>query len=158
MDKLFDLSSLIIQTINFVIIAVVLRKFFFVPYLAYLKEEMHKREDLEKSLADIHQIQSQANLDAESIRQEAREDAKKIRTQSQTLAEQEKQMVLALASQEADRIKDQAQSDVANLTKTLERDMKQKILTTAMALNKKLFGAKSEANADFLSEQSKLVK
>lgn len=158
MDKLFDLSSLIIQSINFVIIAVVLRKFFFVPYLAYLKEEMRKREELEKSLADIHQIKSQAHLDAESVRQEAREDAKKIRTQSQTLAEQEKQMVLALASQEAERIKDQAQSDALNLTKTLERDMKQKILSTAMALNKKLFGAKSEANADFLSEQSKLVK
>lgn len=78
MDTLFDLGSFVIQGINFLIVALVLRKFFFVPYMKYLAEETAKRLDLEKRIADSTSIVDDAQKEAESIRDKARQDSKSI--------------------------------------------------------------------------------
>lgn len=76
MDTLFDLSSFIIQAINFAIVAFVLRGFIFKPYMKYLEEEALKRETLEKKLADSDSILSSAKEESEKIIDKARVDAK----------------------------------------------------------------------------------
>lgn len=78
MDTLIDYGSLIIQAINFAIVAFVLRKFFFVPYLKYLDEEVEKHITLEKKLADSESIVHAAQSEALDIVEKAKVDAKMI--------------------------------------------------------------------------------
>jgi F-type H+-transporting ATPase subunit b len=76
MDTLFDLSSFIIQAINFAIVFIVLRSFIFKPYMKYLEEETAKRAELEKKLADSSAILADAKEESEKIIDKAKVEAK----------------------------------------------------------------------------------
>jgi F0F1-type ATP synthase membrane subunit b/b' len=76
MDTLFDLSSFIIQAINFAIVFIVLRSFIFKPYMKYLEEETAKRAELEQKLADSDAILASAKEESEKIVDKAKVDAK----------------------------------------------------------------------------------
>lgn len=53
-----------------------LRKFFFVPYVKFLEDEIMKRKDLEQKLSESDSILATANTDAEKIIDQAKLDAK----------------------------------------------------------------------------------
>lgn len=76
MNTLIDWSSLAIQTINFAIVAFVLSKFFFKPYLKFLDEEAQKRKDLEEKLAKQSHILEEAHNQASNIVDQAKLDAR----------------------------------------------------------------------------------
>ncbi len=78
MDTLIDFGSLLIQGINFLVVAFVLRNFFFVPYIKFLDEEANKRKDLEEKLAKSTRILDDAHAQAENIVDQARVDARMI--------------------------------------------------------------------------------
>ena len=75
MDALFDLSSFVIQAINFAIVAFVLRKFFFVPYMQFLDEEAKKRKHLEAEIAKSAHILTDAHNQATNIIDQSKVDA-----------------------------------------------------------------------------------
>ncbi len=102
MDTLFDLGSFIIQGINFLIIALVLRKFFFVPYMKYLAEETAKRLELEKRISDSASIVDDAQKEAENIRDKARQDSKSIAATIVDNAKEEASEMLQKATTDAE--------------------------------------------------------
>lgn len=81
MSELIDFNSLIIQAVNLAIIAFVMRKFLFVPYVKYLDEEALKRKELEDKLAKSTHILDDAHAQAENIIDQARVDARMIATE-----------------------------------------------------------------------------
>ena len=102
MDALFDLSSFVIQVINFAIVAFVLRKFFFVPYMQFLDEEAKKRKALEAEIAKSAHILTDAHNQASNIIDQSKVDAKLIASEIAENARKESVELIKKAHQDAD--------------------------------------------------------
>ena len=157
MDTLFDLSSFIIQAINFAIVAVVLRSFFFKPYLKFLDEESAKRKDLESKLAESDSILANAKSDAEQIFDQARVDAKIVASEIIENARKEASEISAQASHDADAARSKWFAQVEYERKLMTEELKTKVLDIALKLNEKLF-EKNEAHVEFLKKNASGVE
>jgi F-type H+-transporting ATPase subunit b len=102
MDTLIDWGSLLIQGINFAVVAFVLRKFFFVPYIKFLDEEAEKRKDLEEKLSKSTRILDDAHAQADNIIDQAKVDARMIASEITDNARKESSEILARAHSDAD--------------------------------------------------------
>ena len=153
MDTLFDLSSFIIQAINFAIVALVLRSFIFKPYMKYLEEETAKRALLEKKLADSDALVSNAREESEKIIDKARVDAKMIGAEIVENARKEWAEISASAQADADAARAKGFAQVEQERKAMKEELKGKVLDIALRLNEKLF-AKNEGNVEFLKKNA----
>lgn len=151
---LIDFGSLAVQAINLAIVAYVLRKFLFLPYLAHLDEEAKKREELERSHAIVQEVLESAKEEAREIIGAAKQEGKSIRAESKTLAKQEASLITFEANKEADSIRTKAQADIETERRVMETEMKTRIMGIALKINEKMFG-KSDANAKFVELASK---
>lgn len=149
MAGLFDISALIIQGINFLVVVFVLRKFLFIPYIKMLDEETQKRLDMEMKMRDAESILEAARQEAEQARMLAQKDGAAIRSQSETNAKTEAAAILARAQSDAAGIVAQAQLDVANERRSLERELATRVVAVAVDLNTKAFG-QANAHQDFV--------
>lgn len=152
--SLIDPSTLAIQTINLAIIVVVLWKFFFKPYLAYLDEENAKREKLQKDIADSAHIVDNANAEAQKILDASRIDARNMANEILENARKDADGIRADAARDAEEARKKGFADVEHERRTLREEMKQKVISVALKMNEKLFG-KSEANEQFLKNSHK---
>ena len=154
--ELIDLSSLIIQGINFAIIAFVLRRFFFIPYLKYIDEESQKRKELEEQHAKSTFIVDEAHNQAENIITQSKVNAKMVALEIVDLARNDAKNITKKAQQDADMARSKGFSDIALERKQLEEEMQKKVLDVALSLNKKIFGTEKAAHEQFLKEQTHL--
>jgi F-type H+-transporting ATPase subunit b len=157
MDTLIDWNSLIIQTINFAIVAFVLSRFFFKPYMRFLDEEAAKRKDLEEKLAKQSYILEEAHNQAANLVDQAKIDARIVSTEIVENAKKEAQDLIAKAETEAQVMREQGFSDIASERKSMELEMRQRVIDVALALNAKIFGDSASHRA-FLEAQSGEVK
>lgn len=154
MEGLVDFGSLAIQAVNLGIIAYVLNRFVFVPYLAYLDEEAAKRAEIERSHALVAEAEAEARKKADAIVEEAKREGKNIREESKTLAKQEASLIVFEANQEADAVRAKGLSDIESERRALEESLRAKVVSVALKINEKVFG-KSEANADLVKNLAK---
>lgn len=157
MDTLIDWNSLIIQAINFAIVAFILSRFFFKPYLKFLDEEAIKRKDLEEKLAKQTLILEEAENQATEIMDQARVDARMTATEIVENARKESAEITAKASQDAEATRSKGFADIAGERIAMEGEMKKRVIDVALALNAKIFGD-SKAHREFLEAQSGEVK
>lgn len=151
---LINIQALIIQTINVLIVAAVLWRFVFRPYLAHIDEQTRKQAELEENIRAADHIISKARKEADEIADAAKKEAKEIVAQSESLAKKEASTIVAGARTEVEQMKAKAELDIANERKSLEVAMQDRVLDIALRLNEKLFG-KKEANADFIKQAMK---
>ena len=149
---LIDLSSLIIQGINFAIIAFVLRRFFFIPYLKYIDEESQKRKELDEQHAKSMFIVDEAHNQAENIVTQSKLDAKMVALEIVDLARNDAKSITKKAQQDADLARTKWFADIALERKQLEEEMQKKVLDVALSLNKKIFWTEKAAHEQFLKE------
>jgi F-type H+-transporting ATPase subunit b len=157
MDTLIDWSSLVIQTINFAIIAFVLSRFFFKPYLKFLDEEALKRKDLEEKLAKQSHILEEAHNQASNIVDQAKLDARIIASEIVENARTESKEIVERAGKDAEATRSKGFADIASERKMMEIEMKKRVIDVALALNTKIFGD-STSHREFLEAQSGEVK
>ena len=157
MDTLIDWGSLLIQGINFAVIAYVLRKFFFVPYVQFLDEEALKRKDLEEKLSKSTRILDDAHAQAENIVDQARVDARIIASEITENARKEWAEVLARAHSDADIARTKWFSEIENERKAILAELRTRVIDVALKMNEKLFG-KNEANALFLKNAENTIE
>ncbi len=157
MDTLIDWSSFIIQAINFAIIAFVLRKFFFVPYLKFLDEEAKKRVDLETQLAKSAHILSDAHAQADNLIDQAKVDARITATEIVENSRKEGKEILEKAHSDAEVTRSKGFADIASERHAMEGEMKKRVIDVALALNAKIFGD-TKSHREFLENQSKEVQ
>ena len=156
MSALFDLSSFIIQAINFIIVAFVLRKFFFVPYMHYLDEEAKKRKTLEAEIAKSANILTDAHNQATNIIDQSKVDAKLIAAEIAENARKDAVELIKKAHLDADAARAKGFDDIALERKMIVEELRTKVIDVALKMNEKLF-AKNEANLEFLKIQAKEV-
>ncbi len=154
MEGLVDLGSLAIQAVNLGIVAFVLKKFVFSPYLAYLDEEAAKRVELERSSELAAQAEADARAKADEIVNEAKREGKSIREESKTLAKQEASLIVFEANKEADAVRAKGLADVDSERRALEESLRAKVVSVALKINEKVFG-KSEPNAELVKNLAK---
>jgi F-type H+-transporting ATPase subunit b len=157
MDALIDYGSLIIQAINFAIVALVLKKFFFVPYMKYLDEEAHKRKELESKLSESTSLVEKAQSDADDILDKAKIDAKMIATEIVENAHRESAEIVAHAQKDADAARSKGFSDIALERKELYKEMKTRVLDLALKLNAKLF-SDPKAHKEFIEKNTQNIE
>lgn len=157
MDAIFDLSSFIIQGINFIIVAFVLRKFFFVPYMHYLDEEAKKRKHLEAEIAKSAHILTDAHNQATNIIDQSKVDAKLIASEIAENARKEAAELIKKAHLDADAARAKGFDDIALERKMIVEELRSKVIDVALKMNEKLF-AKNEANVEFLKTQAKTIE
>lgn len=156
MDALFDLSSFIIQAINFIIVAFVLRRFFFVPYMSYLDEESKKRHTLETEIAKSAHILTDAHNQATNIIDQSKVDAKLIASEITENARKESVELLKKAHMDADAARARGFEDIALERKMIIDELRSKVIDVALKMNEKLF-SKNDSNIEFLKAQAKEV-
>ncbi|MBC7498113.1 ATP synthase F0 subunit B [Candidatus Gracilibacteria bacterium] len=157
MSALFDLSSFIIQAINFAVVAFVLRKFFFVPYMAYLDAEAIKRRTLEVEIAKSANILTDAHNQATNIIDQSKVDAKLIASEIAENARKESVELIKKAHADADAARSKGFDDIALERKMIIDELRSKVIDVALKMNEKLF-AKNESNVEFLKTQAKTIE
>lgn len=157
MDTLIDLNSLIIQTINFAIVAFVLSRFFFKPYMKFLDEEAAKRKDLEEKLAKQTHILEEAHNQAANLVDQAKVDARITAAEIVENSRKEGAEIVARANKDAELTRSKGFADIASERKEMEGEMKKRVIDVALALNAKIFGD-STSHREFLEAQSGEVK
>lgn len=151
MNTLIDFSSLIIQGINFAIVAFVLRKFFFVPYVKYLDEEARKRTELESKLAESEVLVKSAKDEASDIIEKAKVDAKMLASEIVDTAHKDAAEIAQRAARDAEVTRSKGFDDIAHERKALHTEMKTRVLDIALKLNAKLF-SDPKAHKDFIEK------
>ena len=157
MSALFDLSSFVIQAINFIIVAFVLRRFFFVPYMHYLDEEAKKRKHLEAEIAKSTHILTDAHNQAANIIDQSKVDAKLIASEIAENARRESIELIKKAHIDADAARTKGFEDIALERKMIAEELRSKVINVALKMNEKLF-AKNDANIDFLKTQANTIE
>ncbi len=157
MSALFDLSSFIIQAINFAVVVFVLRKFFFVPYMAYLDAEAIKRRTLEVEIAKSANILTDAHNQATNIIDQSKVDAKLIASEIAENARKESVELIKKAHADADAARSKGFDDIALERKMIIDELRSKVIDVALKMNEKLF-AKNESNVEFLKTQAKTIE
>lgn len=157
MSALFDLSSFIIQAINFIIVAFVLRKFFFVPYMQFLDEEAKKRKALEAEIAKSANILTDAHNQAANIIDQSKVDAKLIASEIAENARKEAVELVKKAHLDADAARAKGFDDIALERKMIIEELRSKVIDVALKMNEKLFSS-NEANIEFLKVQAKTIE
>lgn len=158
MDTLIDWSSLIIQAINFAIVAIVLRKFFFKPYLKYLDEEVAKRKDLDEKLSKQTHILEEAHNQAANIVDQSKVDARMVASEIVDNARKEGKELVERANKDAELTRSKGFADIASERQVMETEMKKRIIDVALTLNAKVFGKDAESHREFLETQASSVK
>jgi F-type H+-transporting ATPase subunit b len=153
MDTLFDLSSFIIQAINFAIVFLVLRSFIFKPYMKYLEEEAQKREELDSKLKQSESLLATAKSDAEKLFDQSKIDAKMVASEIVENARREASEIATQATIDADAARSKGFAQVEYERKTMTAELKWKVLDIALKLNAKLFD-KNDANVEFLKKNA----
>ncbi|MDQ1343599.1 MAG: synthase subunit b [Patescibacteria group bacterium] len=154
MEGLLDFGSLAIQAVNLAVVAYVLKRFVFSPYLAYLDEEQAKRDEIERSHEVVREAEESARKKAAGIVEEAKREGKNIREESKTLAKQEASLIVFEANKEAEAVRAKGLADIGNERRALEESLRAKVVSVALKINEKVFG-KSEANADLVKSLAK---
>jgi F-type H+-transporting ATPase subunit b len=157
MDTLIDWGSFLIQIINFAVVAFVLRRFFFVPYLQFLDEEAAKRKDLEEKLAKQSHILEEAHNQAANLVDQAKVDARMVASEIVDNARREGKELAEKATKDAELTRSKGFADIAGERISMESEMKKRVIDVALALNAKVFG-ESKAHREFLETQSVGVK
>lgn len=157
MDALFDLSSFFIQGVNFLIVAFVLRKFFFVPYMQFLDAEAKKRKALETEIAKSAHILTDAHNQAANIVDQSKVDAKLIASEITENARKEAADLIKKAYLDADSARAKGFDDIALERKMIIEELRSKVIDVALKMNEKLF-SKNEANVEFLKTQAKTIE
>ena len=117
MDTLIDWGSFLIQIINFAIVAYVLRRFFFVPYLQFLDEEALKRKDLEEKLAKQSHILEEAHNQAANLVDQAKVDARMVASEIIDNARKEGKELAEKATKDAELTRSKGFADEGSASK-----------------------------------------
>ena len=143
-------GSFVIQLANFGIILFLLNGLFFKPYLAYLREQETKRQELEDGHRLISEARAAAVREAQAELDAARGKAKALVADAQARAAKESAQAAAQAAADASSAAQAGMAQVAAERAALERELKAKALDLAVKLSAKLLGSSSAANEQFI--------
>lgn len=163
-----DWKSFLIQTINFLVLFLILKKFFFKPFIKALKEEKEKEDKIKRADLKIKKKKELMAKKEQEILEKIRKKSREIIAESEKMGEKEKEKILQRAEKEVQNILKEARErteleliqmknkekeeilkrtkDVLNkiLSKTFYKDLQKKYIENAISDLKKLDFSKVE--------------
>jgi F-type H+-transporting ATPase subunit b len=136
----FDWSTLILQTVNVLVLLWLLRRFLFRPMMAIIAE---RKNAAEKLLTDAATARDQSHLQAEQTAQQEKAlaaDGDRIMAAARLAAEAERAVVLEQAKTEAAQIRDAAKTELEQQRGQMHRDLEVEAQHLAVTIASRLLG------------------
>lgn len=147
-----DISIVIAQIINFLILFVIFKKFI----ADYLNDAITKREEELEKINNSHlyyeQKVKEANIQSEEIMTEAKQKADSFMAGSEKLAKNQIEELLEKANREAMYIIELWKKQLEKDKQDMMNELKDWVLNLSLKLNKKLFD-KETVNKDFIKKE-----
>ena len=133
MEKLgVNVSWLLAQLINFILILVILRLLVYKPVLNMLAT---RKQKIQESLEYADKVKADAALqqkDFERKLDDARREAQSTAASAQAAAEKERQRILAEAQEEAQKIKEAARGELDYERKQMVSELRQQVIDLSL--------------------------
>ncbi|MAW21419.1 MAG: ATP synthase F0 subunit B [Flavobacteriales bacterium] len=147
MEKLindFSVGLFFWQTVLFVILVFVLRKYAWKPILSAVEEREegiknsleaaeHAKAEMEKLNADNERVLAEARVERDALLKEAREIKESIVNEAKDLANSEADKILASAKEQIANEKMKAITELKNTVATLSIDIAEKVLKSELS-------------------------
>ena len=147
MEKLgINLTLLIAQIVNIVVLILLLRSVAYKPILKFLDG---RREKIAKGLEDARKAEARlANIEADYSKRmdEARAEGQKTVAEMTANAEKQAAAIIAKANEDAARLKAQAQEEALLERNKALADLRTQVVALSMAAANKLVGESMDAN------------
>ncbi|MFN8595461.1 MAG: F0F1 ATP synthase subunit B [Anaerolineae bacterium] len=147
MEKLgINLTLLIAQIVNIVILILLLRSVAYKPIIKFLDG---RREKIAKGLEDARKAEARlANIEADYSKRmdEARAEGQKVVAEMTANAEKQAAAIIAKANEDVARIKAQAQEEAELERNKALADLRTQVVSLSMAAANKLVGESLDAN------------
>ncbi|MCD5380724.1 ATP synthase F0 subunit B [Candidatus Gracilibacteria bacterium] len=157
MSGFVSVDTFVIQFVILLLVLWVLRKFIFIPYLAYLDKWEDKQKKLEDDYKNIDALVAGATEEKDSILADARKKSDEIISEAETIAKNKKNSIIEKAEGEAKDIVESGKKEVEKEKLSMLSDVKGNIVNLVLKFNKKLFG-KETVSADFVENEIELMK
>lgn len=136
MDKLgIEPTQLLMQVVNFTIIAVVLTKFLYKPILKILDERKKKIEDGLRYTEQVKAELEKTEKKRKEILAEAREEANSILEEAKVIGRKLEGEIIQKAQQEAASLLEKGRADIALEQQELERQVKEQSIEVAATMS-----------------------
>lgn len=150
-------SAFVIQFIILLLVLWVLKKFIFVPYLAYLDKWEDKQKKLEDDYKNIDALVAWAEEERKTMLKDARKKSEEMISEAEVIAKNKKTTIVEKAEKEALDIVESWRKEVEKEKLSMLSDVKWNIVDLVLKFNKKLFG-KESVSAEFVAKEIELMK
>ncbi len=144
----FDWTTLLLQTVNVLVLLWLLRRFLFRPILVIIAE---RRAAAEKLLADADAARRQAAAQIEQATQREKSlaaDGDQILAEARAAAEAERAALLERSRQEAAKLREAARAELEQQRRQIRRDLQTEALQLAVTIASRLLGRVSAQAVD----------
>lgn len=129
-----DIKLLLAQGVNFLLFAIIFKKFLYAPFKKYLQKQMGEEEEKTRILADLQIREESLGEREKEVLAQAREQALKIIKEAEKTAEAKKAEIAKEAEEEAQLIKKKAEQDIERERKKLMDDVRTSVIKTSEAM------------------------
>lgn len=157
MSGFVSIDTFIIQFIILLLIIWVLRKFIFIPYLAYLDKWEDKQKKLEEDYKNIDALIAEANNEKESILKKARKKSDEMLNEAVIIAKNKRVSLLEKAEEEAKWIIESGKAEIEKEKLWMLSEVKSNIVDLVLRFNKKLFWSE-KISSEFVEKEIELMK
>lgn len=157
MSGFVSIDTFIIQFIILLLIIWVLRKFIFIPYLAYLDKWEDKQKKLEEDYKNIDALIAEANNEKESILKNARKKSDEMLNEAVIIAKNKRVSLLEKAEEEAKWIIESGKAEIEKEKLWMLSEVKSNIVDLVLRFNKKLFWSE-KISSEFVEKEIELMK
>ncbi len=135
-----DLWTIIIQIVNFLIIAGVLYYFLFRPIMRRARERASEKEHLMQELAQERQEVEAQRAELENRLADAEEEAERIINEARDRAEQTRAELLEEANEEIEQMLAEAHTDVRRMRRQAMEEFHDELLDAILAVSRQVIG------------------
>ena len=157
MSGFVSVDTFVIQFVILLLVLWVLKKFIFVPYLAYLDTWEDKQKKLEEDYKNIDALVAGATEERDTLLKDARKKSDEMISEAETIAKNKKNSIIEKAEGEAKDIVESGKKEVEKEKLSMLSDVKWNIIDLVVKFNKKLFG-NEKISAEFVEKEIELMK
>ncbi len=145
-----DWKILLIQSLNFLVLFLILKWLFFKPFIAALKRDKKKIEEIHRAREEIQRKREEMEKEEEKIIQEAKKKAREIIQENERITEKEREEMVEKIEKEtrailkrarerarieAEKIKKEEKEEILKKTKEILKEILSKSFTNQMHRN-----------------------
>ena len=129
-----DGKLLLAQLVNFVLFALIFKKFLYKPFKSYLEKQQNEENERARLLVDLQKKDEKIEIRQKEVLAEAQTQAINIIKDAESLAHAKKQELLTDAHDEAAKVKQKAEKDIAEERVRMYDAVRDRVVKTSETL------------------------